>query len=111
MKRRIFVPTRLKPPEGWPNSCRMVPLKPAGRGIVCVVVALSGGYFAGCARPAPAAAAPAEVQVVTVEARDVPIVRDWIGTLDGLVNAQIRAEVTGYLVKQDYKEGSFVHKG
>jgi membrane fusion protein (multidrug efflux system) len=49
--------------------------------------------------------------VATAEAKDVPVVRDWIGTLDGFVNAQIRAEVTGYLVKQEYKEGSFVHQG
>jgi membrane fusion protein (multidrug efflux system) len=49
--------------------------------------------------------------VATVETKDVPVVRNWIGTLDGFVNAQIRAQVTGYLVKQDYKEGTFVHKG
>lgn len=89
----------------------MVPLNPTGRVFVCFSVALAGGSFGGCARKAPPAPPPADVQVVTVETRDVPIVRDWIGTLDGFVNAQIRAEVTGYLVKQDYKEGSFVHKG
>src|SRR5262249_41444891 len=43
--------------------------------------------------------------------KDVPIVSEWIGTLDGSVNAQIRAQVTGFLLKQDYKEGEAVKKG
>jgi RND family efflux transporter MFP subunit len=54
---------------------------------------------------------PPEVQVATVEQRDVPIYSEWIGTLDGMVNAAIRAQVTGYLLSQDYAEGSFVRKG
>jgi RND family efflux transporter MFP subunit len=67
--------------------------------------------LAGCSKgPAPAAPAP-EVRVVTVEQRDVPVTQDWIGSLDGFVNAQIRAQVSGYLVKQDYKEGTAVRKG
>ncbi len=54
---------------------------------------------------------PPEVQVVPVEQRDVPVYREWIGTLDGMVNAAIRAQVSGYLVAQSYSEGSFVRKG
>src|SRR5215471_13374121 len=54
---------------------------------------------------------PPEVQTAPVEQRDLPIEHEWIGTLDGLVNADIRAQVTGYLLRQAYKEGSFVHKG
>jgi RND family efflux transporter MFP subunit len=54
---------------------------------------------------------PPEVQVSAVEQRDVPIYHEWIGTLDGMVNAAIRAEVTGYLLSQNYAEGSFVRKG
>jgi RND family efflux transporter MFP subunit len=54
---------------------------------------------------------PPDVEVVQVEQRDVPIFRDWIGTLDGLVNADVRAQVTGYLLRQSYKEGAFVRKG
>ena len=65
----------------------------------------------GCARHAPKAAPVANVQVAAVEARDVPIVREWIGTLDGSVNAQIHAQVSGYIVKQDYREGRMVHQG
>lgn len=55
--------------------------------------------------------APAEVEVVQVEQRDVPIYHEWIGTLDGLTNADVRAEVTGYIMKQAYQEGAFVRKG
>jgi RND family efflux transporter MFP subunit len=61
---------------------------------------------AGAAEPSPP-----DVEVVTVEQRDIPVYREWIGTLDGMVNAAIRAQVTGYLLTQDYSEGSFVKKG
>jgi membrane fusion protein (multidrug efflux system) len=58
-----------------------------------------------------ASAPPPEVQVVQVEEKDVPIYGEWIGTLDGLVNADVRAQVTGYLTKQGYLEGAYVKKG
>ncbi len=54
---------------------------------------------------------PPDVEVAMVEQRDVPIYREWIGTLDGMVNAAIKAEVSGYLLSQNYTEGSFVRKG
>jgi RND family efflux transporter MFP subunit len=62
-------------------------------------------------KPAQAAPRPLEVAVVQVEQKDVPIYSEWIGTTDGMVNADIKAQVTGYLLKQDYVEGSFVKKG
>jgi membrane fusion protein (multidrug efflux system) len=49
--------------------------------------------------------------VIAVQQKDIPIYREWIGTLDGLVNAAIRAQVTGYLLRQNYSEGAFVRKG
>jgi RND family efflux transporter MFP subunit len=52
-----------------------------------------------------------DVEVLQVQQEDVPIYGDWIGTLDGLVNADVRAQVTGYLMKQGYQEGSFVRQG
>jgi len=58
----------------------------------------------------PAAAVP-EVEVVQVTQKDVPVYREWIGTLDGLNNADVRAEVAGYLLEQGYQEGVFVKKG
>jgi RND family efflux transporter MFP subunit len=67
---------------------------------------------AGCSKGTQAASAPEpEVEVVPVEQRDVPIYSEWIGTLDGMVNADIKAQVSGYLMKQEYNEGSFVKTG
>ncbi len=54
---------------------------------------------------------PPDVEVVPVEQKDVPIFGEWIGTLDGFTNADVRAQVTGYLLKQGYQEGAFVRKG
>src|SRR5215831_18908227 len=51
------------------------------------------------------------VEVATVTQADVPIYHEWIGVLDGLVNAQIRAQVTGYLLNQNYREGDPIKKG
>jgi len=73
------------------------------------------GLIIGAVRPkgvagAPAAAPPA-VEVVQVEHKDVPVYHEWIGTLDGFSNADVRAQVTGYLEKQGYQEGAFVRKG
>ena len=54
---------------------------------------------------------PLEVLVADVQQKDVPVFREWIGTVDGFVNAEIKAQVSGYLVKQEYTEGSFVKAG
>jgi RND family efflux transporter MFP subunit len=59
-----------------------------------------------------AAAAPApEVRVSPVIQQDVPVFSEWVATMDGYVNAQIRPQVSGYIIKQEYKEGSVVRKG
>ena len=55
-------------------------------------------------------AQPVAVEVVPVVQKDVPIVGEWIGTLDGSVNADIRPKVEGYLLRQLYKEGQFVRR-
>lgn len=55
--------------------------------------------------------APLEVEVVQVEKKDVPIFGEWIGTLDGFTNADVKAQVTGYIMRQGYQEGAFVKKG
>jgi len=67
--------------------------------------------LAGCGKPAAAPGGAPEVKVAAVEQRDVPIISEWVATLDGYVNAQIQPQVTGYLVQQNYKEGSLVRKG
>jgi RND family efflux transporter MFP subunit len=85
-------------------------------GLLVVPLLAASGSLAistGCSRKANVAAVapPLEVLVAQVQQRDVPVYGEWIGTLDGLVNADIKAEVSGYLIQQDYKEGSFVKKG
>src|SRR3954447_3430106 len=69
--------------------------------------------ISSCARTmtGTASAPPPDVEVAVVEQKDIPVEREWIGTLDGLVNASVKAQVTGYVMSQNYKEGSFVHKG
>jgi membrane fusion protein (multidrug efflux system) len=69
-------------------------------------------FGAGCGSPkaAPPISSP-EVEVASVIQKDVPIYSEWIATLDGYVNAQIQPQVTGYVIRQNYKEGSFVRQG
>ncbi len=69
-------------------------------------------FFQGC-QSKPAAPPPpvANVEVTSVIEKDVPLYREWVTTLDGYVNANIQPQVSGYLIRQIYKEGTFVHKG
>ncbi len=78
-------------------------------GLACL--ALLVAVLSSKSKP-PAQAMPApEVEVAQVEQKDVPIYSEWIGTLDGMVNAEMTAQVSGYLLRQVYTEGSFVRKG
>jgi membrane fusion protein (multidrug efflux system) len=66
----------------------------------------------GCEKKLAApAGGPTPVSVITVHASDVPLRNEWVGTMDGYVNAQIQPQVSGYLIKQNYREGSVVSKG
>src|SRR5712672_2848176 len=77
-----------------------------------VLLPLLASVLLGCqSQKAAGPLPPAEVEVVSVIQRDVPIYGEWVATLDGYVNAQIQPQVTGYIVDQTYKEGSFVRKG
>jgi membrane fusion protein, multidrug efflux system len=83
-----------------------------GRGPIALALGIALlGIVAGCTKKADQAPPTPDVNIAAVEQRDVPTVREWVGTMDGFVDAQIRAQVSGYLVKQDYLEGSAVHKG
>jgi len=73
--------------------------------IVLVAVTHSGAKPPTQAPPAPA------VEVAAVEQRDVPVYGEWIGTLAGQVTADVKAQVTGYLLRREYTEGSYVSKG
>ena len=81
-------------------------------GALCLLVI---GLIIGAAYPKHVAGAPPgappDVEVVPVEQKDVPIYGEWIGTLDGFTNADVRAQVTGYIMRQGYQEGAFVNKG
>jgi len=81
-------------------------------GALCLAVV---GLIIGAVRPKHVAGAQAgaspDVEIVPVEQKDVPIFGEWIGTLDGYTNADVRAQVTGYLLRQGYQEGAFVKKG
>lgn len=80
-------------------------------GFVCVLACFTTLALSACHKEQPAAARAPEVEVVQVIQKDVPVVHEWVGTADGLVNATIRAQVNGYLVRQDYREGDVVKKG
>ena len=75
------------------------------------VATLVGAVIHSGAKPTPQGPPAPVVEVATVERKDVPVYGEWIGTLAGQVNADVKAQVTGYLVRQDYKEGSYVSKG
>jgi len=66
----------------------------------------------GCARSQAAVKLPdTDVLVAAPVQRDVPVHNEWVATTDGYVNAEIRPQVSGYIIRQDYKEGTFVRKG
>src|ERR1700760_4305920 len=68
--------------------------------------------IAGCGKPQQAGQAPPPiVEVFTVQQTNVPVYREWVGSLAGDVDATISAQVSGYLLQQDYTEGQYVHKG
>lgn len=80
----------------------------AARLFLVLIVAAAA---AACRKKDPPPPAPPAVQVAPVIVRDVPVTSEWIGTLDGYVNAEIRPQVEGYLLRQVYQEGSLVRKG
>jgi multidrug efflux pump subunit AcrA (membrane-fusion protein) len=73
--------------------------------LLLIVLTRSGAKASVKAPPPPI------VEVATVKQRDVPVYGEWIGTLTGQVNADVKAQVTGYLLTRKYKEGSYVRKG
>jgi RND family efflux transporter MFP subunit len=76
-----------------------------------VLVVLIVGAIRPSKRAMGAPPSTPDVEVAQVQQESVPIYGEWIGTLDGLVNADVRAQVTGYLLKQGYQEGAFVRQG
>jgi RND family efflux transporter MFP subunit len=69
--------------------------------------------FSGCSKSGTEGltSGPPEVLVTEPVQQDIPVVREWIGSLDGSVNADVRARVSGYVISQNYKEGTVVKQG
>jgi membrane fusion protein (multidrug efflux system) len=114
-----IVPKRLPYPAFPVSGGFMVPsltrlprfsriLRLSGLGGAALALLLASGCGKDQKAPPPP---PPAVEVTGVIQKDVPVYTDWVGTTDGLVNATIQAQVTGYLVKQNYREGELVQKG
>lgn len=83
----------------------------AHRGIALSLLVSGLILMASCEKGKGAAPPPLKVQVTDVIQRDVPVTQEWVGTLQGSVNADIRPKVEGYILKQLYQEGSLVKPG
>jgi membrane fusion protein (multidrug efflux system) len=90
------------------------PFTSADRAFRYTLAGLAGALLlvsTACEKEKAAPPAAPAVEIVTVSQRDVPIYLEWIGSLDGNVNAVIRPQVTGYLIRQNYREGELVKQG
>lgn len=76
-----------------------------------VLVVIVAAVVGRTKKPAPTTPAPLQVDVVQVQQQDVPLYSEWIGATDGMVNADIQAQVSGYLLRKAYTEGAFVRQG
>ncbi len=101
MQTRVQAGMKLWPFPNWGQALRIF--------LVILAVFLANGCEQK--KEAPAAAEAPEVALANVIEKNVPVYSEWVGTTDGLVNAKIRAQVTGYLLKQNYTEGTVVKKG
>jgi membrane fusion protein, multidrug efflux system len=90
----------------WARSSRVS----VGRGALGVLL-WGASFMAGCEKTLPPPPPPPTVEVAAVVRKDVPIYQEWVGDLDGSVNAVIKPQVTGYLTKQNYREGDLVKAG
>jgi RND family efflux transporter MFP subunit len=80
--------------------------------VLAALAILALALCAGCSRRVASAPPPPStpVEVIGVKQQSVPVYGEWVGTLEGYVNAQIQPQVSGYLIRQDYREGSYVAK-
>ena len=83
----------------------------ASAGVLVIASAMLTGCASKTVSAKSAARGPMPVTVVKAERTDVPLTGEWVGTLDGYVNAQIQPQANGYLVRQNYREGAQVEKG
>jgi membrane fusion protein, multidrug efflux system len=83
----------------------------ARTGLGLLLLTLIVTAVAGCKKKEKVIAGPPDVDVAEVTKQDVKVANEWVGSMDGSVNAVIRAQVQGYLTKQLYTEGQFVKQG
>ena len=99
--------------SSW-QECKFSSVKIRQMGLAVALVIVTSVTFSGCEKKdaaPPPQMGPMPVSVVKVRQADVPLTGDWVGTLDGYVNAQIQPQVSGYLIRQTYREGAVVKKG
>src|ERR1700737_577805 len=98
-----------------PASVSAIPTRKVLRSACAALVLLFGtALLSGCGNKNTSAGGPPPpmpVTVVKIQPTDVALTGEWVGTLDGYVNAQIQPQANGYLIKQNYKEGAQVAKG
>lgn len=109
---RSLVPTPSVAMVSSPEAGSVMRAKAATAAVAALLLG-SASLLAGCEQKAapPAAFGPMPVSVVAAQQADVTVGGQWVSTLDGRVNAEIQPQVTGYLMKQEYREGSTVQKG
>jgi membrane fusion protein (multidrug efflux system) len=108
--------SRVLPPASCPTIPKAFGGASAGVHVGLILAVLTAVVLTGtsCGGPKPqvaTASPPTPVGVVKAIQKDVPVHAEWVATLEGYVNAQIQPQVSGYLISQNYKEGSYVHKG
>jgi RND family efflux transporter MFP subunit len=105
-------PTLCRPRLGGDRelTCERLPA-PLWRTRGCALLMSAALFLSGCAKKQATPTAAPEVEITPVTQQDVPLYTECIATLDGYVNAQIQPQVSGYLTRQNYREGTVVHKG
>lgn len=115
LKRSKICPTpRLSGREAATHSVSFMYIKPLTIAAATLTLCAPVILLSSCNKKKDAAQAPTlvpEVQVTRLVNNDVPIRQEWVGTLRGTEDAEIRSQVTGYLLSKDYKDGSYVKKG
>jgi hypothetical protein len=98
--------------DGGRFALTSVMISRSGSSLLALIALISVGFASGCSQgqAAPTVPPPPTVSVIELAPETVPLVTEWVATLDGFVNAQVRPQVAGYLVKATYREGSLVRK-
>ncbi len=107
------ISSTVAPGRRWPDSLAPWPLLAVTgrRFFILAAGGLISFVFGGCGKAPVPGAVPVQVEIAPVEQRDGPLTGEWVASLYGFVDAQIRAQVSGLLLRQDYRDGARVKKG